>query len=448
MVPVLCFIIPERGAGFNENGKNSITGKTVFRIESFCGKRSLASSLKYKEAKIMRRLLAALITMALTISTACAGHVEIGDNEKNAIVLRKTELEEKLGSMDQLQVYVYEPENPPEPLAEDASTEDKFLADFVAALEARWKLTSNTPSKLTDKQRKNIKCKYVQVELDHLEQYETVTMADPWLNLLAHAYIKGLRNQSRAINEFYDKSDVLFSEYWTAKGSNLRALAIYLITQYYHPKVNSKYRDTMEEISFTGYMLALGDPVSDLISFMNETTETGNVIPTENPFEISLEAIDLRYSFVTARLLLKNISDETISEISLVICFTDKEGNILDTAYTNRPERLRPGLSNAFDALCEKKLEPYAFYVDRITYLTADGTKKEVFLDMNETYLIDDAPKAELEPTAVPPTAEPVIDHTAAPETELTPEHTQTPVPDPTPTPTAALTPEHIKSSE
>lgn len=393
----------------------------------------------------MRRLLAALIAMVLAVSIACTGCAEIGEDEKNAIILRKTELEEKIGSLDQLQVYVYEPENLPEPLAEDASTEARFLADFVAALETRWKLTGNTPSKLTDKQKKNIRSKCVQVELDRLEQYEAVTMADPWLNLLAHAYIKGLRNQSRAINEFYGKSDEMFSEYWTAKGSNLRALVIYLITQYYQPKVNSKYHDTMEEISFTGYMLALGDPVSDLIDFMNDTTEAWNAIQTENPFEISLEAIDLRYSFVTARLRLKNMSDETVSEIYLVTCFTDKEGNILDTAYTNRPERLRPGLSNAFDVLCEKELEPYAFYIDRITYLTADGTKKEVFLDMNEIYVIDDAPKAELEPTAVPPTAEPVIDHTEAPEPEPTPEPTQTPapepLPDPTPTPTAELSP-------
>ena len=393
----------------------------------------------------MRRMLAALITMVLAVSIVCTSRAEIGEDEKNAIILRKTELEEKLGSLDQLQVYVYEPENPPAPLTDDASTEDRFLADFVAALETRWKLTGNTPSKLTEKQQKNVRSKYVQVELDRLEQYEAVTMADPWLNLLAHAYIKGLRNQNRAVNEFYGKSDELYSEYWTAKGSNPRALVIYLITQYYQPEVNSKYRDTMEEISFTGYMLALGDPVSDLISFMNETDETENVFPTGNPFEISLEAIDLRYSFVTARLLLKNISDETVSDIYLVTCFTDKEGNILDTSYTNRPERLRPGLSNAFDALCEKKFEPYAFYVDRITYLTADGTKKEVFLDMNETYLINDATKAELEPTAVPPTVEPAIDHTAAPE--LTPEPIQThapePLPDLSPAPTDELTPEH-----
>ena len=370
----------------------------------------------------MRKLLAALITMALAINIACIGCAEIGEDGKNAIILRKTELEEKLGSPDQLQVYVYEPENPPEPLADDASTEDRFLADFVAALEARWKLTSNTPEKLTDKQRKSIRSKYVQVELDRLEQYEDVTMDDPWLNLLAHAYIKGLRNQSRAINEYYEKSEELFSEYWTAKGSNFRALAIYLITQYYQPKVNSEYHDKMEEISFTGYMLALDDPVSDLIGFMNETAETENMFPTENPFEISLEAIDLRYSFVTARLLLKNISDETVSDIYLVTCFTDKEGNILDTSHTNRSERLRPGLSNAFDALCELKLEPYAFYIDRITYMTADGTKKEVFLDMTETYVIDDAPKAELKPTSEP-TPVPTSERTPEPETEPEQEH-------------------------
>ena len=247
-------------------------------------------------------------------------------------------------------------------------------------------------------------------------------MEDPWLNLLAHAYIKGLRNQSRAVNEFYGESDELFSEYWTAKGSNLRALAIYLVTQYYQPKVNSKYYDKMEEISFTGYLLAPDDPVSELIGFMNETAETKNTIEAENPFEISLEAIDLRYSFVTARLLLKNISDETVSDIYLVTCFTDKEGNILDTSYTNRSERLRPGLSNAFDALCEKELEPYAFYVDRLTYLTADGTKKEVLLDMNKTFLINDAPKAELEPTPEP-SLEPTPEPTPEPETESVQEH-------------------------
>ena len=370
----------------------------------------------------MRSLLAALITMILAANITCIGCAEIGDDEINAIILRKTELEEKLDSLDHLQVYVYEPENPPDPLAEDASTEARFLADFVAALEARWKLTGNTPSNLTDKQRKNAMSKYVQAELDRLEQYETVTMEDPWLNLLAHAYIKGLRNQSRAVNEFYGESDELFSEYWTAKGSNLRALAIYLVTQYYQPKVNSKYYDKMEEISFTGYLLAPDDPVSELIGFMNETAETKNTIEAENPFEISLEAIDLRYSFVTARLLLKNISDETVSDIYLVTCFTDKEGNILDTSYTNRSERLRPGLSNAFDALCEKELEPYAFYVDRLTYLTADGTKKEVLLDMNKTFLINDAPKAELEPTPEP-SLEPTPEPTPEPETESVQEH-------------------------
>ena len=370
---------------------------------------------------MMRRWLVALMITALAVIAACVGCAEIGEEEKDAIILRKIELEEKLGSLDSLQVYVYEPENPPEPLDEDASTETRFLADFISALETRWKLTDNTPSKLTDKQRKNVKRKYVQVELNRLGKYEAVTMEDPWLNLLAHAYIKGLRNQSRAAEEFYNKDEVLFSEYWTEKGSNYRALSIYLITQYYKPEVNSKYRDKMEKISFTGYMLALGDPVSDLISFMNET-EVEKSYPTENPFEITLEAIDTRYSFVTARLLLKNMSDETVSDISLVTCFTDKEGNILDTSYTNRSERLRPSMSNAFNALCEKELEPYAFYVDRLTYRTAEGTSKEVLLDMNKTYLISDAPKAELKPTPEP---------TPTPAPESTPEPTEEPTPEP-----------------
>lgn len=370
---------------------------------------------------MMRKLLTVLMITVLAVSAACAGCAEIGEEEKDAIILRKAELEEKLGSLDSLQVYVYEPENPPEPLDEDASVETRFLADFISALETRWKLTDNTPSKLTNKQRKNVKRKYVQVELNRLGKYEAVTMEDPWLNLLAHAYIKGLRNQSRAAEEFYDKDEELFSKYWTAKGSDIRALSIYLITQYYKPEVNSKYRDTMEEISFTGYMLALGDPVSDLISFMNERAGTEKTHPAENPFEITLEAIDTRYSFVKARLLLKNISDETVSDIYLITCFTDKEGNILDTSHTNRSERLRPGLSNMFDALCEIELEPYAFYVDRLTYRTADGTQKEVLLDMNKTYLISEAPKAELKPTPEPtpvPTPEPTLEPTPAPTPE------------------------------
>ena len=379
---------------------------------------------------MMRRCLAVLMITVLAVTAACAGCAETGE-EKDAVIRRKTELEEKPGFPDTLQVYVYEPENPPEPLDEDASTETRFLADFISALEARWKLTANKPSELTDRQQKMIKSKFVQVELDRLEQYESVTMEDPWLNLLAHAYIKGLRNQSRAVEEFYDKDEDLFTIYWTEKGSNVRALSIYLITQYYKPEVNSRYRDKMEEISFTGYLLALGDPVSDLISFMNET-ETVKTYPAENPFEITLEAIDQRYSFVTARLVLKNISEETVSDIYLITCFTDKEGNILDTSYTNRSERLRPGLSNVFDALCEKELEPYAFYVDRLTYRTADGIKKEVLLDMNQTYLIDDAPETELKPTPEP-TLEPSPEPTPMPAPEPTPEPTPTPAPTPTP---------------
>ena len=216
---------------------------------------------------------AILIVLVIISSLNCfAGASEIN---KEAVLSRKLELEKSIDLGDvlnvNLTVYTYDPSNPPSEVSETAPVEERFIADFAKSLEARWQLSDNTPSGMTDDQKKAIYTRFVQTELSILEKYEDVSFSDPFMDLLAKGYIRGLKNQDYAIKELFTKDETKYEEYWTTKGLNPRKLVIFFMTQYYKTSVSSKYEDTLKDSIFSGYLLALADPVSDLINLINES---------------------------------------------------------------------------------------------------------------------------------------------------------------------------------
>ena len=193
------------------------------------------------------------------------------ETDGETIRQRMRELEQELPeTTEDFQIYVYEASEQPEALPEDAPPEKKFTADFAGALEARWRLTSHEPPNLTPDQTRNIYRKYVETELGILQKYEDTDFGDPFLGLLAKAYLKALNNQNLAVSEYYGRNDSLYNEYWSAKGKNPRTVIIYLMEQYYQVHVSAKYANELENAVIAGYLLSLSDPVPDLMALISE----------------------------------------------------------------------------------------------------------------------------------------------------------------------------------
>ena len=363
-----------------------------------------------------------LITGCVSVSFATQ---DSSAYDKETIIQKKKELEQSMGSLDDLQVYVYKGDPSTNELSEDASMETRFLADFIHSLESRWKLSENIPSNITDEQTRNIYRKFVQVELDILQKYEDITLDDPWLDLLAHAYVKALKNQSIAINEYYGKDQERYDEYWMNKGYNIRILVVFLITQYYKASISEQYSETMSNTITTGYLLSLGDPVAELIQFVGEqpvispTKDVNTVEEKGDPFEITFVSAEASSSnYITVYLSLKNLTGQTIHTTTLNICFTDEKGNVIDTTYPQQPERIKPDKSIVFSALIRKEMKPYAVYVDKVNYYDENDKYEQVFLNHSEEYIINTSLSTGAETkkeSTVEPTLEPSLEPTSEP---------------------------------
>lgn len=212
-----------------------------------------------------------IIAFVIVISCQFNCIAESGKYDHEKINQRKMEIESDLDSLDDFSVYIYDHTKPRKALGEDATIEEAFLNDFITALEKRWKLSSNELSNLTDEQFINMRTKFVQTELDILLKYDEATSwEDPWLELLAHAYIKGIKNQKLAISQYYGKDEALYEKYWTTNGYNLRCLCIYLITQYYKPSISDEYQDDMANMLISGYLLSSENTIRELIAYIEE----------------------------------------------------------------------------------------------------------------------------------------------------------------------------------
>lgn len=99
--------------------------------------------------------------------------------------------------------------------------------------------------------------------------------------------------------------------------------------------------------------------------------ESQSVTNTEEAISVVKYESDLSeamYSYYHSYFTLKNMTEQTIQQISLDLIYLDVEGNIIYSTYPSNPSRLRPGQTISIEGLCEMELEPVYVYIDAVSY--------------------------------------------------------------------------------
>ncbi len=152
--------------------------------------------------------------------------------------------------------------------------DQQFLIDYASGLEARWLLSENAPTNMSDEQTKNAYSKMVDAELKYIEKYKEIQLTDPLLDFLAHGYILALLNQKNGIENYY--GTVKYEKLWTNDGYNVRATLLYLLNSCYKVVIDQKYQNVLVDFLTTGYLSIPQDPVKYVADFISRYSVTEN----------------------------------------------------------------------------------------------------------------------------------------------------------------------------
>ena len=96
----------------------------------------------------------------------------------------------------------------------------------------------------------------------------------------------------------------------------------------------------------------------------------------------SLAKDDSSESYWTVKISVKNNTEEAIHNLQLGICFVDKDGNILETAFPYSSVRVKAGKTIIIETPINKAANLYALYVDQIEYYDSNEEHKQTYLDI------------------------------------------------------------------
>ena len=90
------------------------------------------------------------------------------------------------------------------------------------------------------------------------------------------------------------------------------------------------------------------------------------------------------------KLFVKNNLEETVHNLQLSVCFTDKDDNIIYTSFPDADVRVKAGKTIAIETLIAKATNPYAVYVDQIEYDDSNEEHKKTYLNNTKEFIISE----------------------------------------------------------
>ena len=332
----------------------------------------------------MRKKIALVLTICLICGIAAHG---FGMSQERMIQITQREKEMSQAIQDPgagTVVYTYSAGSGAPDHPEISEKDRQFLRDLTSALEARWQLGEHVPEDLTWEQSMTARGKLVEAELNILAPYGEQELDDPWLDLLAHAYLQGVRNQETAVAQFRDQEQ-LFAEYWARVGTYYRSTALYQINRYYHVYIAESYQGDMADLLLTGSLLL----PYDAVRYMAEAAEGGEQ-PTDAFGVVDFSAYYNADNTLTTNVKIRNDMDLTVSDVSMVLCFLDGEGTIIDTETVSTSSRIHAGQAIEITAQIASGKTPASVYVDMISYTDAKAQKQNVYMNHTETFALPD----------------------------------------------------------
>lgn len=86
---------------------------------------------------------------------------------------------------------------------------------------------------------------------------------------------------------------------------------------------------------------------------------------------------------------IRNDTGNVVHNLELTVCCIDQSENIIFTNNPSAEVRLKPDKAIVLNVLIEKKLNPYAVYVDKISYKDNNDEYHQTYLDNTEEFQID-----------------------------------------------------------
>ncbi|MCB6992862.1 FxLYD domain-containing protein [bacterium 210820-DFI.6.37] len=204
-----------------------------------------------------------------------------------------------------------------------SSTDDKFLTDMAAGLEARWDLSAaDEESKATDN-REHFEA-YIDAELNKISQYKDAEFEDKDFGEKAKTYI-GYIEKSKELMKYYDSNIIRFWEEYDPIYRE-RAKLIVEIDETYELPISDEHKKNMEELK----------GVADL------ATKIQNIIDNAK-----FKKVDSQYGYKTYEAVIENTTGENFDYFLLNVNLEDKDGVVVET-QTPYTENWKPGVKHKF----------------------------------------------------------------------------------------------------
>ena len=225
---------------------------------------------------------------------------------------------------------------------EEKVYDQKFLSDFKKGLMDRWDLTNEI--EFTSRETGE---KFVDAELNCIEEYSTKRFEDTKLQEKAIVYINLLKQQREALT-YYDVDVEKYSELWD-EAYEKRSICIIDFIQSYNLEFSDKYRINVDEFILKAKKVKEDELLSKQIEEIKESIEFKKVKQSGS------------YGYYEA--IVENVTEKTFDSFSIDVNLVDAEDVIVESNYVS-VSNWSPGKKAKFEFMTDVNFETYELELD------------------------------------------------------------------------------------
>ena len=233
------------------------------------------------------------------------------------------------------------------------------MRELAKGLEERWEQNSEDEKKGGAYDEPGSMENYCNIELNHVEKFETEQFDNAELGKDALQYIELLRKAREAAGYYtvdYSKYDTDWSKVYSQRTQLLQKMV-----KNYNLTVNEKYQDTLNGLMRDANASAKLEAAKKEIEEMTKS------------FELTSTADE--YGYREYSIHMKNTTQYTFDYFDVEISLLDKNGDIVETGSADVVNNWAPGQSANVDAWISNDKDPAEYtVVYHPNYSTADGT--------------------------------------------------------------------------
>lgn len=218
--------------------------------------------------------------------------------------------------------------------------DEQFMSSLEKGLENRWAETDKAEKKSEAYSRSKANyTKYINAELNQIEQYRNKQFKSSSLQENALAYINVLKEAKKSLS-FYGSDD--FADKWT-NAYDKRASILSKINKIHKIKVSDNYKDYLAELLGAGKSVVESNKFNEKLDNLLK-----NVKFTAQPADFEGD------DWITYDTTVKNTTGKDISSLSATVKLKDASGVVVDTQYLSADNWLK-NESTKFNFMTDQK---------------------------------------------------------------------------------------------